>query len=204
MSELLARLGGRVEQRLLHILHSTGGSIREQADVLLCRASRTARRGSLVMVLAGVGVAMLVVGWAMLNLALHGLLAARFSATVAYLVVMGLNVLAGGVLLVAAVKLTLGVEGPPPLPRRSAPPRRWPPAHVPMVELRRVQVQEYKPQVLALPPSELESALGATFELGMLAAQTLPQLLRALRRPLERGVEPGSEPGIAQGGAGAG
>lgn len=186
MSELLARLGGKVEQRVLHVLHSTGGSIREHADVLLCRASRTARRGSLVMMLAGVGVALLAVGWTMLNLALHGFLAARFSSTVAYLVVMGLNGIAGGVFLIVAIKLTLGVDGPLPMPRRSPAPRRWPPAHVPMVELRRAQAAEPKPELLALPPSELESALGATFELGMMAAQTLPLLMRALRKPSER------------------
>jgi hypothetical protein len=186
---VLARLGGKVEQRVLHILHSTGGSIREQADVLLCRASRTARRGSLVMMLGGIGAALLVVGWAMFNVALHGFLTARSSATVAYLAVMGLNVIAGGGLLIVAIKLTLSVEGPPPLPRRSPAPRRWPPTHVPMVELRRAQAPEYKPQVLSLPPSELESALGATFELGMMAAQTLPLLMRALRKPSEPEAE---------------
>ena len=35
MSEFLAGLGGKVEERLLHIIHTTGGSIREHVQRLL-------------------------------------------------------------------------------------------------------------------------------------------------------------------------
>lgn len=184
MSEFLAGLGGKVEERLLHIIHTTGGSIREHADVMMCRASRTIKRSSVVMMLAIVGVGLLIVGWVMLNLALHTFLAERISMPVAHLVVMGLNILVGGVLLIVAAKLTLTVEGPPVM-RRSAAPRRWPPAHVPSIEMRRAVLPEPKPQpqLLALPPSDLQSAVGAAFELGMLAAQTIPQLVKALRKP---------------------
>ncbi len=189
MSEFLAGLGGKVEERLLHIIHTTGGSIREHADVMLCRASRTIKRSSVVMMLAVVGVGLLIVGWVMLNLALHTFLAERISLPVAHLVVMGLNILVGGILLIVAAKLTLTVEGPPALRRtampRTAMPRRWPPAHVPAIEMRRAVLPEPKPQpqLLALPPSDLQSAVGAAFELGMLAAQTIPQLVKALRKP---------------------
>ena len=182
MSEFLAGLGGKVEERLLHIIHTTGGSIREHADVMLSRASRTVKRSSVVMLLAVIGVGLLIVGWVMLNLALHTLLAERTSIPIAHLVVMGLNIVVGGALLIIAAKLTLTVEGPATLRRPSAP-RRWPPAHVPVVEMRRAVLPEPKPQLLALPPNDLQSAVGAAFELGMLAAQTIPQLVKALRRP---------------------
>lgn len=186
MSELLSGLGGKVEERLLHVIHTTGGSIREHADVMLCRASQTVRRGSVIMTLAIVGVGLIVVGWVMLNLALHTFLATQLPVALAHLIVMGLNVLGGAVLLIVAAKLTLTVDGPP-VPRRSPTHRRWPPVHVPAIETRRAALPEPspapRPQLLALPSSELQEAVGAAFELGLMAAQTIPQVVKALRKP---------------------
>ena len=118
ITEFFAHLGGRMEDRVLHMLHATGGSIKEHTDAMLVRASRTVRRGSLVFMLALVGVTLLAVGWVMLNLALHSFLLEHFSVAIAHLMVMGINLLAGAVLLVVAAKLTLTVDGPMPLPRR--------------------------------------------------------------------------------------
>jgi len=185
ITEFFSHLGGRVEDRVLHMLHATGGSIKEHTDAMLCRASRTVRRGSLVFLLALVGVTLLSVGWVMLNLALHSFLVERFSVAVAHLVVMGINIVAGGVLLIVAAKLTLTVDGPMPLPRRRLAPvhRRWPPLHVSPVESQKPMLPDYKQASLGLPAGDITSALGATIELGILAAQTIPQIMRAFRRP---------------------
>ena len=188
ITEFFAHLGGRVEDRLLHMIHSTGGSIKEHTDAMLCRASRTVRRGSLIFLLAIVGVTLLAVGWVMLNLALHSFLVERISVAVAHLVVMGINIIVGGVLLIVAAKLTLKVDGPMPLPRRRlAPvPRRWPPLHVSPVEAPRPMLPDYKQANLGLPAGDITSALGATIELGILAAQTIPQIVRAFKRPAKQ------------------
>lgn len=188
ITEFFAHLGGRVEDRLLHVLHTTGGSIKEHTEAMLCRASRTVRRGSLIFLLALVGVTLLAVGWVMLNLALHSFLVERLSTAVAHLVIMGINIIAGGIILIVAAKLTLTVDGPMPLPRRRLAPvhRRWPPLHVSPVESARPMLPDHKQASLSLPAGDITSALGATIELGILAAQTIPQIMRAFRRPAKQ------------------
>lgn len=188
ITEFFAHLGGRMEDRVLHMIHATGGSIKEHTDAMLVRASRTVRRGSLIFMLALVGVTLMAVGWVMLNLALHSFLREHFSVAIAHLVVMGINILAGTVLLVVAAKLTLTVDGPMPLPRRrpAAVHRRWPPVHVSPVEASRPVLPEYKQAPLSLAANDIPSALGASIELGILAAQTIPQIVRAFRRPAKQ------------------
>ena len=183
MSDALTTLGNRVEERFLHAVDSTGGIIQHRADLLLGRASQVVRRSSIILIVGLVGVSLLVGAWVMFNVALHTFLATHWSLALAHTVVAGVNFLGGGGLVGAALALTPHSPEPPPPPRRRMYFRHHgvrghsPSAngHIPVL------AAAAQPR-LNSSADNLENALSATVELGMLAARTIPQLVRVLRR----------------------
>lgn len=167
MSAERPRAGGQVEQRLRYVLDSSSGTGQKRADGLLDRAAQTVRRGSIVLAVGWLGLVFFAVAWVMFNLAMHGWVAARWSVITAHFVAMGINLVGGGILILVAALLTPNEERKSPQPTRD---------------------DEAHSALLAAPepgPAEgsIESAIGSAIELGLVAAQTIPQIVRAFRKP---------------------
>lgn len=180
MSDGLTTLGSRVEQRFVHALSSSSGVIQKRANGWLGRASRTVRRGSVVLALGWLGLALFSAAWVMFNLALHAWLVARGSVVTAHLVAMGVNLGGGALLILTAALLAPSVEKQLHGRQRRTQANADDRAHA------QAQMDKERPVLLAAPaepaPDSLESALGAAIELGMFAARTIPQIVRSLRK----------------------
>lgn len=167
--------GGRLERRFLHALSSSGNVVQKRADVMMGRASRTVRRGSLVLAIGWLGLVGFAAAWVMFNLAMYGWASARWSTVTAYFVLMGINALGGGLLLLIAALLASRSKKQPGSRRAR--------------DLRHARSADGQPLLAAAPlepapPADsIESALGSAIELGLLAAQTIPQIVRAFRKP---------------------
>jgi hypothetical protein len=135
----------------------------------------------MLLVVGLLGISQLVGAWVLFNLALHGWLTAHGASSWAHSAEAGLNLIVGICLLLGAVLLT--PHAPEPLPRRRGPVRQyWRRGHAAAGEGRPALLAAAAPPVPAPALDSLEGALSATIELGMLAARTLPQLVRVLRR----------------------
>ena len=184
MRDELMNPSGRVERRFLHALSSSGGVVQKRADVMVGRASRTVRRGSFVLALGWLGLLFFAAGWVMFNLAMHGLVSARWSVVTAHFVAMGINLLGGSLLMLVAARLAPTVEKKLHGSRRPSSARDGARS-----QLLDAQGQPSRLSDPCPPPDSVEGALGAAIELGVLAAETIPQIIRAFHKP-KRASEP--------------
>jgi hypothetical protein len=176
-------LGKRIEHRVVHTAHRGGWVLQQHANAIVCRAARTVRRSTIVLMLVVLGAALITAAWVIANLALHSWLVRVGSVASANLTIAGLNLLVGAVALVVASVLSAVPPVPVPvgLPRRLRRRSLAPRISHPIEVVPPPSASAYAEPTPTAQESELTNALGASIELGILAARTLPQIVRVFR-----------------------
>jgi hypothetical protein len=170
-------LGKRIEHRVVHTAHRGGWVLQQHANAIVCRAARTVRRSTIVLMLVVLGAALITAAWVIANLALHSWLVRVGSVASANLTIAGLNLLVGAVALVVASVLSAVPPVPVPvgLPRRLRRRSLAPRISHPIEVVPPPSASAYAEPTPTAQESELTNALGASIELGILAARTHPR-----------------------------